>query len=116
MAVPASYVDKMAELVNLVGAKGSRIPISKIAPLMADGVTYVGEAYHTLHRTVAGMLLWMSFERPDIQFATKRLTQWLAEPLTEDWAAMRKLVRYLLGTKFACLEYDWPSKPARHHC
>ena len=39
VAVPAGYVDKMAELVNLVGAKASRIPISKVAPLMADGVT-----------------------------------------------------------------------------
>ena len=93
VAVPAGYVDKMAELVNLVGAKASRIPISKVAPLMADGVTYVGEAYHSLYRTVVGMLLSMSFERPDIQFVTKRLTQCLAEPLMEDWQALRKLVR-----------------------
>ena len=106
VSVPPGYVDKMEELAGLSGAKPSRVPVAKVVALTTDGAEYVGEAQHAVYRTLVGMLLWLSFERTDIQFGVKRLTQNISQPVGDDWLAARKLVRYLLGTKEASLVYE----------
>ena len=113
VAVPPVYVEKMAKVAGLEGAKASWVPGTKEAdrPLIPDANEYVGEASHSLYRTVVGMLLWLSFERPDIQFSVKRLSQSLQQPLQGDWLAMRRVVRYLLGTATATLRYE--ANPAK---
>jgi len=43
--------------------------------------------------------------RPDISFSITYLAQFSANPQTEHWAAMKRLLLYLNGTQEKCLEY-----------
>ena len=44
------------------------------------------------------MLLWISFERLDISYSAKRLTQCLVDPLMQDWIALKLLQCGMLST------------------
>ena len=96
MFVSSACIIKMAEALDLTNAK----------TMNARGAEYVGRENHAVFRSVVGMLLWLSFERLDIHSGVKRFTQWLVEPLMQDWIALKRSVRYLLRTKSLVIRYE----------
>ena len=86
---------KMSEALDLTNAK----------TMNARGAEYVGRESHAVFRSVVGLLLWLSFERLDIHSSAKHFTQWLVEPLMQDWIALKRSVRYLLGTKSLVIRF-----------
>ena len=51
-----------------------------------------------IYRSVTGILMYLSPDRPDAQFAIRELTKSLKAPLGEDMSKLIRVVRYLHGT------------------
>jgi hypothetical protein len=52
------------------------------------------------YRAAIGSLMWPSIAtRPDITFATNKLSQFNANPGQAHWTAVQRVIRYLHGTK-----------------
>jgi hypothetical protein len=50
--------------------------------------------------------------RPDIAFAVTRLTQYIIKPNSQCWAALKRLIRYLKGTRTKGIIYGAQPNPA----
>jgi hypothetical protein len=60
-----------------------------------------------------GRLLHLAMNtRPDIAFAVARLTQYTIKPNSQCWAALKRLIRYLKGTRTKSIIYGAQSNPA----
>jgi hypothetical protein len=49
--------------------------------------------------------------RPDIAFAVARLTQYIIKPNSQCWAALKRLIRYLKGTRTKSIIYGAQPNP-----
>jgi hypothetical protein len=57
-------------------------------------------------------LLYLAMNtRPDIAFAVARLTQYTIKPNSQCWAALKRLIRYLKGTRTKGIVYDAQPNP-----
>ncbi|GAU24783.1 hypothetical protein TSUD_356130 [Trifolium subterraneum] len=52
----------------------------------------------TEYRTLVGSLQYLSLTRPDIAFSTNKLTQFMQNPRTAHWSALKRVLRYLVGS------------------
>ena len=50
------------------------------------------------YRSVVGILQYFVFTRPYISFTVNRLSQFMHNPTTEHWIAVKRVLRYLSGT------------------
>eukprot|EP00972_Heterocapsa_arctica_P095712 14115369-Heterocapsa_arctica.AAC.1 len=51
-----------------------------------------------LYHSAVGKLMWVLQERPDLSFAVKELSR-AQRPMGQHWGALKRLLRYLRGTK-----------------
>jgi hypothetical protein len=59
-----------------------------------------------------GRLLYLAMNtRPDIAFAVARLTQYIIKPNSQCWAALKRLIRYLKGTRTKNIIYGAQLNP-----
>jgi hypothetical protein len=59
-----------------------------------------------------GRLLYLIMNtRPDIAFAVARLTQYIIKPNSQCWTALKRLIRYLKGTRTKDIIYDAQPNP-----
>jgi hypothetical protein len=60
-----------------------------------------------------GRLLHLAMNtRPDIAFIVSRLAQYTIKPNSQCWAALKRLIRYLKGTRTKGIIYDAQPNPA----
>ncbi|XP_016164047.1 uncharacterized protein LOC107606504 [Arachis ipaensis] len=52
-----------------------------------------------LYRIVVGTLQYLCITRPDISFAVSKISQFMQCPLLAHWKVVKRLLRYLQGTK-----------------
>ena len=55
----------------------------------------------------AARLNYLAADRPDIAYSAKEVCRAMAKPTVGAWKKLKRLVRYLLGTKRAVLTYPW---------
>ncbi len=68
--------------------------------------------YTALFRRILGQLMYLAnCTRPDISFAVGRLASRMKEPCEKDWGRMKRLLRYVSGTKDYRLTYERQSGP-----
>jgi hypothetical protein len=60
-----------------------------------------------VYRMLAARLNFMAQDNPAIQFAAKEVCRRMARPAEEDFKAIKRLVRYLIGIKEIKWEYPW---------
>ena len=52
-----------------------------------------------MYQSCVGSLLYLStWSRPDITYAVNKVSQYCANPFTEHWTAVKRILRYLKGT------------------
>lgn len=52
----------------------------------------------TTYRSVVGELQYLTISRPDIQFAVNQVCQFMHQPTTAHWIAVKRILRYLKGS------------------
>ncbi|XP_019057151.1 PREDICTED: uncharacterized protein LOC109116370 [Tarenaya hassleriana] len=52
----------------------------------------------TEYRNVVGSLQYLNFTRPDIAFTVNKLSQFMHRPTTDHWQAVKRVLRYLVGS------------------
>ncbi|XP_026400184.1 uncharacterized protein LOC113296061 [Papaver somniferum] len=53
---------------------------------------------HVLYRSTVGALQYATITRPDIAFVVNKACQKMQHPFIADWTAVKRILRYLLGT------------------
>ena len=60
-----------------------------------------------VYRMLAARLNFMAQDNPAIQFAAKEVCRGMARPAAEDFKAIKKLVRYLIGIEEVKWQFPW---------
>ncbi len=67
-----------------------------------------GKMFETpIYRQAIGCLMYLSVgTRPDISFSVTRLPQFVERPTTQLWAAVKRVLRYISGTRTEGICYN----------
>jgi hypothetical protein len=101
VSVTSGLLDSLYKLFGLQGAKA--VATTGRRPTMVEQATSspLTPLSHSRFRKAVGKLLFISWLRPDIQFAVNLLARSVASPTDVDERMCKHLIRYLLGTKGA---------------
>ena len=88
-----------AKSVGTAGVKPTKESIAADQPLP--------EGKHTAFRAVAARGNYLAADRPDVQFATKEICRWMAQPTEAGAGALKRLGRYLEGHKRMIIEFPF---------
>lgn len=91
------YINGLLVRTNMADAKPVASPMLPNEHLtllsgtsLIDGTTY---------RSVVGALQYLQFTRPDVAFAVNKFSQFMHRPTDIHWQAVKRLLRYLAGTR-----------------
>ena len=98
------YITKIIEQFGMAQASPSPVPCIQTDFVPTDQDTpYTGDDYKSL----LGSLLYISNgTRPDISYAVCLCARYASAPLTRHYRALRRILKYLLGTKHLGLVYS----------
>ena len=103
------YIDSVLKRFGMVDAKPSATPMelpSKTSSLAESDDPPVQAPY----RQAIGSLIWLMIcTRPDIAYAVGKLSQHCENPLRSHWNAVKRVIRYLKGTRTTGLTYGTES-------
>jgi len=99
-----SYIESVIRRFHLEDAKPLTIPIDLNVLLSKDQCPSTDEAKKAMrnvpYREAVGALNWIAVgSRPDIAFVVGQLAQFLENPGRVHWEAVKRVMRYLKGTK-----------------
>lgn len=77
--------------------KGLTTPIVATLKLIKHGSNIFKDP-HT-YRSIVAALRYITLTHPDIAYSVNKLCQFLSNPLETHWLAVKRLLRYLSGTK-----------------
>ena len=77
--------------------KPSITPMDTHSKLSAADGTSVSDPTH--YRSIAGALQYLTFTRPDIAYAVQQVCLHMHDPRDPHLAAMKRILRYLQGSK-----------------
>lgn len=101
--------------------KPSSTPLSTTEKLSRFEGEALGVEDSTRYRSIVGVLQYLTLTRPDLAFSVNKVCQFLHEPTTVHWTAVKRIIQYVrntlsLGLKFsrsrsvvlsAFLDADW---------
>lgn len=104
-------------------AKPQPTPMVAGTKLLIDGTDRFEDPH--LYRSTVGALQYACITRPDLTYAVNKVSQFMAAPLDSHWQAVKRILRYLVGTKdmglklhqskflklSALCDADWASNP-----
>ena len=63
--------------------------------------------YTTQYKSIVARANYLSTDRPDIQFAVKKLATSMSTPTNRNWQERKRLGRYLKGKPRLIIKYNW---------
>ncbi|KAM1277315.1 hypothetical protein ACFX13_030432 [Malus domestica] len=92
----SKYISDLLHRTNMVACK----PVSTPAVSGKRLSLYDGEPLQdiTKFRSVVGALQYLTFTRPDIAFSVNQVCQFMHQPTTTHWIAVKRILRYLKST------------------
>jgi transposase InsO family protein len=124
-----AYLNTIITRFNLSDAKPQRTPmVANATYSKQDDLTDATTMSDVPYREAIGSLMYAAVAtRPDIAFVVSMLSQFLENPSQLHWQAVKRIFRYLIGTKSSQLTYgteyhdlagftdaDGASQPHRH--
>ena len=98
ICIDPKYIQKLEELFSLSHRKPKAAPCGNDI-LKVDPNPVHGAEDHRKYRTAIGILLYISGDRPDIQFAVNVLSSGLTAPTKRQQKQLEHLILYLTGTR-----------------
>ena len=90
------YITDLLHKSGMADAKPASTPLSASVPLLKDSGDLLPSS--TEYRALVGSLQYLSLTRPDIAFSTNKLAQFMQNPRTTHWSALKRVLRYLAGS------------------
>ena len=81
---------------NMLGAKPIMTPMATTPKLTLHSGTRLSDP--TEYRAVVGSLQYLAMTRPDISYAVNQLSQFMHEPTSDHWLAVKRVLRFLAAT------------------
>lgn len=91
-----NYIREILEFAKMEGAKAVNTPLSTSSTLRLADSVHLDDV--SSFRRVIGKLQYLLLTRPDIAFAVNRLSQFTSRPTINHWSAVKRLLRFLIGT------------------
>jgi len=100
----SSYIDKVLDRFHMSDANTSPTPMTS-APLIDNGQSQ-GSMTHFPYRQAIGSLMYVMLgTRPDIAFSVGCLARYSENPQPDHWTAVKRILRYLKGTRNCTIQY-----------
>jgi histone deacetylase 1/2 len=93
------YAEDIIKRTNMQHSKPMNTPLSSTEKLSVTEGDPLGPEDSTRYRSVVGALQYLTLTRPDLSFAVNKVCQFLHAPTTAHWAAVKRILRYVNGTK-----------------
>lgn len=90
------YVTDLLTKTNMLHSKPVSTPMASSPKLTLTSGAKLTDPRE--YRQTVGSLQYLSLTRPDISFAVNKLSQFMHQPTTDHWFAVKRLLRYLSGT------------------
>ncbi|KAJ0522439.1 putative RNA-directed DNA polymerase [Helianthus annuus] len=107
-----NYIKELLARANLSHAK----PVS--SPCTTSAMLSLGDSDPfddpVKYRQLVGALQYVTLTRPDITFAVNKVCQFMHSPTVNHWAAVKRILRYLLGTVDHTLLFSQSSTTVLH--
>ncbi|XP_013680165.1 uncharacterized mitochondrial protein AtMg00810-like [Brassica napus] len=123
----ARYAEEIIERANMSHCKPCTTPVDLKSKLAEDGGKPVKRA--TEYRSLGGALQYLTFTRPDISYTVQQVCLFMHDPHELHLQALKRVIRYLQGTKTMGLQLlkkqkmaltaytdaDWAGCPSTRH-
>lgn len=90
------YIADLLNRTHMTEAKPAPTPLATSPTLTLQSGTPLSDP--TEYRTIVGSLQYLSLTRPDITYTVNKLSQFMHQPTSDHWNAVKRLLRYLCGT------------------
>lgn len=103
----AKYINDLLMKANMADCKP--LPTPMVSNLKLSNT--VGSAFEnpSLYRSIVGSLQYVTITRPELAFPVNKVCQFMQCPLDTHWKAVKRILRYLSGTKSLGLHLQKPS-------
>ena len=99
----SKYIKEILQRFGMESCKSSGIPMSPTCKLSKDEHSLSVD--QKLYRGMIGSLLYLTTSRPDILFSICMCARFQAEPKESHLKSIKKIIKYLKGTKNVGLWY-----------
>lgn len=90
------YITDLLTKTDMLHAKPVSTPMASSPNLSLRSGTPLTKPHE--YRKIVGSLQYLALTRPDISYAVNRLSQFMHQPTTDHWQAVKRVLRYLSGT------------------
>ena len=90
------YITDLLVKTNMLNCKPVATPLPSHPKLKLESGSRLSDPHE--YRQVVGSLQYLSLTRPDISYAVNRLSQFMHQPTSDHWMAVKRVLRYLSGT------------------
>ena len=99
VCIDPKYIQKLEELFRLTHRKPKAAPCGNDILKVDPNPVYLYAEDHKKYRTAMGVLLYISGDRPDIQFTVYVLSSGLTAPRKRQQKHLEHLILYLIGAR-----------------
>lgn len=101
-----SYTQNILQKFEMQNAKPTKTPVD-VSLKLIKATEECDTIDSDLYQSAVGSLLYLSsWSRPDITFAVSNVARFCARPTQQHWIAVKRIMRYLQGTKAYGLLYS----------
>jgi hypothetical protein len=93
------YASDIIARAGMKNCKAVDTPLSTSDKLSVTDGNLLGAEDATKYRSLVGALQYLTLARPDICFAVNKVCQFLHAPTTVHWSAVKRILRYIQGSK-----------------
>ena len=93
------YATEILSKAGMRNCKPINTPLCTSEKLSITSGDKLGEEDSTRYRSMVGALQYLTLTRPDLSFAVNKVCQFLHAPTTAHWVAVKRILRYVCGTR-----------------
>ena len=100
------YVNDLLKRVGMTNCSPCPTPLSTSDTLSLHEGSFLGPEDSSSYRSVVGTLQYLTLTRTDLSFSINKVCQFLHAPTTTHWTAVKRILRYINGTRTLGLTFQ----------